>query len=362
MKIERITTTLVDLPLRAPVGTAIHAIRSVGCVLVEVTTADGAVGQSLIFTINADRLRAFDETVTGLAHLAIGRAVFETTAIWDAIWHEINPTGHKGITISALSAIDVACWDAYGRSLGEPLHRLFGSSRTTIDAYASSGLWLNASIGELEKEAAEFVRQGFRAMKLRIGSDDADVDVARVRAVRVAIGDDIGLLVDANQKFTPKDAIRLGRRLDEFGLIWIEEPVPANDLVGHADVRAALDTPIASGETEYTRFGMQAMLEARAADVLMPDLQRIGGYTEFRRAAAAAASHHVPVSSHFFTEYSLALAGSLSNCISVEHVDWFAPLFREQVELSDGRLVVPDRPGHGFTFDVDVVDHYRIRS
>ncbi|NND76403.1 MAG: mandelate racemase/muconate lactonizing enzyme family protein [Ilumatobacter sp.] len=361
MKIERIATTLVDVPLRAPIGTAIHSIRSVGCVLVDVTTVDGAIGQSFAFTLNGDRLRALDETVTGLAHLAVGRPVYETTAIWDAIWNEINPTGHKGTTVSALSAIDVACWDAWGRTLGQPLHRVFGACRDSVDTYASSGLWLNASIDELVAEAAEFVAQGFRAVKLRIGSDDPDVDVARVRAVRTAVGDDIGLLVDANQKFTPKQAIRLGRRLEEFGLLWFEEPVSADDLVGHADARAALDTPIASGETEYTRFGMQAMLDARAADVLMPDLQRIGGYTEFRRAAAAAASRHVPVSSHFFTEHSLALAGSLSNCISVEHVDWFAPLFHEHAELCDGRLLVPDRPGHGFTFDPAAVDRYRVR-
>ncbi len=360
MKVERIDTTLVDVPLRAPIGTAIHAIESVGCVLVEVVTGDGVVGQSLIFTINGNRLRAFDEMVNGLAHLATGRQVDETTAVWDAIWHAINPTGHKGVTISALSAIDVALWDAHARSLGQPLHRLFGAARTTVDTYASSGLWLNASIDELVVEATSFVEQGFHAVKLRIGSDAAETDVERVRAVRAAVGDDVALLVDANQKFTPKQAIRLGRRLEEFDLTWIEEPVAAGDLVGHADVRAALDTPIASGETEYTRFGMQAMLDARAADVLMPDLQRIGGYTEFRRAAAAADARHVPVSSHFFTEHSLAMAGSLSNCISVEHVDWFASLFRERPELCDGQLVIPERPGHGFTFDPDAVDRFRV--
>ena len=139
--------------------------------------------------------------------------------------------------------------------------------------------------------------------------------------------------------------------MEQFSLVWIEEPVSADDLVGHAEVRAALDTPIASGETEYTRFGMQAMIDARSADVLMPDLQRIGGYTEFRRAAATAAANHLPVSSHFFTEHSLALAGSLPNCVSVEHVDWFAALFNERIELRDGKLVVPERPGTGFTFD-----------
>ena len=135
----------------------------------------------------------------------------ETAGIWEAIWLEINPTGHKGVTISALSAIDVACWDAFGRTVGLPLHRVFGACRSEIDTYASSGLWLSASLDELAAEAIAFVARGFRAVKLRIGSASPGDDVARVRAVRAAIGDDVGLLVDANQKFTPKQAIRLGR-------------------------------------------------------------------------------------------------------------------------------------------------------
>ena len=359
--IDRIETTLVDLPLRAPVGTAIHSITSVGCVLVQLTTSDGVVGQSLIFTINSDRLRSFDEMVGGLASLAVGHGVHESAAIWESAWAAVNPTGHKGVTVSAMSAIDVAVWDAYARSIGQPLHHVFGACRSDVDTYASSGRWRSASLDDLQAEAQAFVAAGFRAIKVRIGSDTIAADVARVQAVRDAVGDDIGILADANQAFTPKQAIRLGRRLEEFDLVWLEEPVPAGDFAGHADVRAALDTPVASGETEYTRFGMQAMIEARAADVLMPDLQRIGGYTEFQRAAAAADAQHVPVSSHFFTEYSLALAGSLPNCISVEHIDWFAPLFNEQIELRNGRLAIPDRPGHGFTFDENAIDRHRIR-
>lgn len=360
MTIERIDTTLVDVPLPRPLGTAIHEIRTVGCVLTSVTTTDGAIGESLVFTINADRLRAFDEMVRGLAPYAIGRRVSDTTAIWAAIWAAINPTGHQGVTIAALSAIDVAVWDAHGRSIDQPLHRLFGSCRSEVDTYASSGLWLSTPVADLGAEANALVDQGFRAVKLRIGSQRIDDDVARVRAVREAIGEDIGLLVDANQAFTPKQAIRLGRRLESFDLTWFEEPVAASDLRGHADVRRALDTPIASGETTYTRFGIQAMIDARSADVLMPDLQRIGGYTEFLRASAAASAQRVAVSSHFFTEHSLSVAASIENCVSVEHVDWFAPLFAEEIELRDGRLVVPDRPGTGFTFDRDVVERFRL--
>ncbi len=254
---HRLDTTLVDLPLAKPIGTAIHAIRSVGCVLVELETDDGVLGQSYLFTINGDRLRAFDETVRGLAHFVIGRDPHDTEGIWHDIWAELNPTGHKGITISALSALDVACWDAAGRSVGLPLPKMFGACRDTVDTYASSGLWLSSSIDELRTEAAAFVEQGFRAMKLRVGSERTDDDVERVRAVRDAIGPDVGLMVDANQKFRAKEAIRLGRRLEEFDLTWFEEPVATHDLTGSGEVRAALDVPIASGETEYTRYGMQ---------------------------------------------------------------------------------------------------------
>ena len=348
--VASISTRIVELELSNPVGTAIHAMESVGCVLVQVRTSDGVVGQGYVFALNGDRVKSLDEQVVGLAAHVQGRSVFEAEGIWHDLWGRINAMGHKGVTVAAMSAIDVALWDAVGRTLGQPLHRLWGSCRDEVATYATSGLWLSQSIDELVDEAGAFVEQGFVAMKIRLGSDKPGDDVARVAAVRDAIGPDIELLSDVNQGLTPKAAIKLGRMLEPYDLGWIEEPVPAYDLDGHAQVRAALDTPIASGETEYTRHGMQAMLRAGACDILMPDLQRIGGYSEFRKADAIASAWNIPTSSHFFTEHSLCLAGSLANLISVEHCDWFAPLFNEDMELRDGRLVVPDRPGTGFTF------------
>ncbi len=355
MRIERVDTRVVDVPLATPIGTAIHAISSVGCVLVDVWTTDGVVGQGYCFTINGERISAFEAMVRGLAEAhVIGRDATETSGIWADVWVALNPTGHKGVTIGAMSALDVACWDAVGKTLDLPLHRIWGACRDTIPTYASSGLWLTQSIDELVDEAAGFVEQGFRAMKIRLGSPDRQHDVARVRAVRDAIGPEVALHADANQKFTPKQAIRLGRDLEAFDLVWFEEPVATHDRVGSADVRRALDTPIATGETEYTRYGMRDLVEARAVDVLMPDLQRMGGYTEFRVGAAYAATHDIAVSTHIFSEHSLALAGSLPGCVSVEHMDWFAPLFVESMDLNDaGELVIPDRPGAGFTFDED---------
>ena len=116
----------------------------------------------------------------------------------------------------------------------------------------------------------------------------------------------------------------------------------------------ALDTPIASGETEYTRFGMQAMIEKKTCDILMPDLQRIGGLTEMRRVGALAHAHNIPISTHFFTHQSLSIAGSVANCISVEHIDWFSPLFNETMEVKEGNILIPNRPGAGFTFRSDL--------
>jgi len=358
MKITGFQTRCVTLPLRKPVKTAVHNMHSVRCCLLTLETDAGLKGEAYLFTLNGVRLKAFEEMLRGFESFVIGRDPHFVTAIWEDIWKEINPIGHKGVTIAALSTIDTACWDLFGKAIGRPLHHIFGACRDRIPTYASSGLWLSYTLDELQTEAEEFLKQGFKAMKIRLGSGSQSDDIARVKAVRDVVGPDTDLLVDINQGLDPKSAIRLGRALEEFNLIWIEEPVATYDLAGQAKVTAALDTPIASGETEYTRFGMQAMIEKKACDILMPDLQRIGGYTEMRRSAALAHAHNMPISTHFFTEQSLCIAGSSPNCMSVEHVDWFSDLFYEDMIIEYGELVIPNRPGTGFTFNWDRLNNF----
>ena len=351
MKITRLKTTLVEVPFDRPIKTALHDMRSIGCVLVELETDEGVIGESYSFTLNAVRLRALHEMILGFRHQVEGRSPYFVEAIWAGIWNEMNPIGHKGFSIAALSALDMACWDLIGKAANLPLHKIFGACREEVRTYASGGLWLSQSIETCLKEADEFINQGFRSMKIRLGSENIAEDVERVREIRNHVGDRVELLSDVNQALSAKQAIRLGRELEEFNLGWLEEPVAYHDLKGHAEVRAALTIPVATGETEYTRYGMRHIIEADAVDILMPDLQRIGGYTEFRRSAALAASHDIPVSSHMFTEHSLCIAASESNCISVEHMPWCSRLFNEEMEIRGGNIVVPDRPGTGFTFD-----------
>jgi len=359
MKITHFKTTLVDLPLEKPIATAIHQMKSVGCVLLELGTNEGIVGESYVFTLNGVRLKALHEMLLGFEHQVVDKDPHFIADIWQKIWNELNPIGHKGFSIAALTAIDTACWDIIGKAANQPLHKIFGACRERVKTYASGGLWLSQSIDECVAEAQQFIEQGFRSMKIRLGSANMRDDVERVRILREAVGEDIELLADANQGLLPKQAIRLGRRLEAFNLGWFEEPVVYHNLQGNAEVRAALDTPIAGGETEFTRYGMRDILEAGAVDVLMPDLQRIGGLSEMRRVSALAASFDIPISTHIFTEQSLCIAAAETNCISVEHMPWFSPLFNEAMMIEDGYIKVPEQAGIGFTFNQATIKQFK---
>jgi L-alanine-DL-glutamate epimerase-like enolase superfamily enzyme len=355
MKVIAVETQVVPVRLEKPIGSALGRIERFGCILVTLRTDAGIDGENLVFTLHDRRTEVLRKMVDELADLVIGRDAGHIADFWARAWKDINFFGHKGIPVMAISALDGAMWDALGKASGLPLYRLLGGATTTVPAYQSAGLWLSASTDELVAEAGRFKAQGFKAMKMRLGSPDPNTDIARVKAVREAIGPGVKLMADANQGLNEAQAIRLGRGLEEFDLTWFEEPLPAWDLDGLARVAAALDTPIASGETEYTRYGFRRMLELRTADILMPDLQRVGGVSEFMRVGHMAESFDVTVSSHLFPETSVQVLGALSNAIYLEYMPWFSQLYNEQLEFKDGDAVVPERPGWGFTFNREYI-------
>jgi L-alanine-DL-glutamate epimerase-like enolase superfamily enzyme len=332
MKVTRVETRCVTVKLDKPIGSALGQLHSFGCILVFVHCDSGIVGENLIFTLNARRARVLQAMVEEMADLVIGRDAGHIAGFWARAWKDINFLGHKGVPVVGISALDGALWEALGRISNLPLYRILGGAQDRVPVYHSGGLWLSSS-KELVAEAERFAAAGFRAMKMRLGSPEPATDVARVRAVRIAIGPKIKLMADANQGLTESQAIRLGRQLEEFDLTWFEEPLPAWDLDGLARVATALDTPIASGETEYTRYGFRRMLELRSADIMMPDLERVGGVSEFIRVGHMPESHDIPVSSHLFPETSLQVLGA------------------------EGQAIVPERPGWGFTFNQDYVSH-----
>ncbi len=357
MKVTRVETRCVTVKLDKPIGSALGQLHSFGCILVFVHCDSGIVGENLIFTLNARRTPVLQSMVEEMADLVIGRDAGHIAGFWARAWRDINFLGHKGVPVVGISALDGALWDALGKMSNLPIYRILGGAQDRVPVYHSGGLWLSSSDKELVAEAERFAAAGFRAMKMRLGSPELATDVARVRAVRTAIGPKIKLMADANQGLTESQAIRLGRALEEFDLTWFEEPLPAWDLDGLARVAAALDTPIASGETEYTRYGFRRMLELRSADILMPDLQRVGGVTEFIRVGHMAESYDIPVSSHLFPETSLQVLGALANTIYLEYMPWFSKLYNETIKFAEGQAIVPERPGWGFTFNQDYVSH-----
>ena len=360
MKITRLRTQIVHLPINPPILTSIlGSLRSADCVLAFLETDQGLVGEGLVLTINNRRLGVVHQMIRDLEDLVIGLDPLQGGALNARAWKELNFLGYEGVTILGLAALDCALWDLRGKAAGLNVAHLIGACRGAVPTYASGGLWLGSSIDELQKEAAGFVARGFRAMKTRVGPADPERMVARVAAVREAIGPDIALMVDANQQMTVKQAIRIGRMMEELDLTWFEEPVICHDHEGEAQISAALDTPIASGETVYTHRGILRMLEARSADVLMPDLQRMGGPTEFLKAGHLCEAFHIPCASHLFTEMSLPLLAALPGGYYLEHMPWLEALYRERIELdSNGHAIVPDRPGWGFSFDPHAIEQF----
>jgi L-alanine-DL-glutamate epimerase-like enolase superfamily enzyme len=360
MKVTKVRTVPVRVPLAESLGSALGAITSIGCLAVYVETDGGVVGEGLLFSLNGRHLKVFAEMIAALEDVVVGTDPTSSGEVVMRMWKAANFCGTKGVAVIGIGALDMALWDIRGKLSDLPIYRLVGAYRSSVPVYASGGLWLSQSVDELQRQAEELSRKGFRAMKMRLGAPTIDEDVERVRAVRQAIKPSVGLMVDANQRFSVNRAIQLGRKLEELDLLWFEEPVAAHDLRGSAAVASALDTPIASGESEYGQYGFRDMLECGSADILMPDLQRVGGATEFIRVAHMAAALDIDISSHLFSEFSLQMLGCVSNATFLEHMPWFSELYNEQIEFLDGRAIIPDRPGWGFSFNEKALKSYAI--
>mgnify|MGYP002345054559 CR=1 FL=1 len=361
VSITKIHMRAVRLPLEQPLRTAIHEIREVYCLLVTLDSDAGLSGEGYGFCFGETQLRAIAAMTSAIAPRFVGRSPHDVEALWSEVFRSNNFYGQAGMSVLAHSPLDIACWDLIGKAAEQPLYKLFGAARSCVPVYASGGLWLSADIPTLEREAKAFVAQGFKAMKLRLGSPRWQDDVARVEAVKSVIGGDIRLMTDANQGLTASAALRLGRALESFDLEWLEEPVPTWNDEASSSIASRLDTPVASGETEYTRYGIRRMIERKSADVYMPDLQRMGGYTEMRKVIHLLAAHDLPVSPHIFTEHSLHLVASAPNATWCEHIPWFAPLFKEKIVIgNDGMVDLPAQSGVGYNFDWNALEEFAI--
>ena len=358
MIVKKLEIKAVKVPLEKPIPSGKMVIKTADALLVCLYTNE-LHGEGMVFTLNGTRLSIVKEMILSLEELVIGIDVGNKDDFLKRAWSELIFLGQRGIGAIALSAIDMALWDLAGKERNQNISQMLGSSRISMPIYRSGGLRLSASIDELQKESQALTTQGFKAIKMSLGSKQIDDDVARVRAVRQSIGFDIHLMTDCNQQLNVPHAIELGNRLEEFALSWIEEPIVFHDHAGEAEIARALITPIASGENEFTSHGMLEMMERQSADILMPDLQRMGGPTELLKVGEMALERNIPIAPHLFTQMSLPLAAAMSNAIYVEYMPWFSPLYKEQLTLNvAGEVIVPQGPGWGFNFDQEAIKKY----
>ncbi|PPG34988.1 enolase [Pseudoclavibacter sp. RFBG4] len=353
--IRSIELSTLRLPLATPISDAKvftgrqKPMTEVVFLIAEIKTAQGFSGHGFSYSKRAGGAAQYAHA-REVAEAALGEDPNDIQKLYSKLLWAGASVGRSGVATQALAALDIALYDLKAKRAGLPLSKLLGAHRDSVRTYNTSGGFLNASLDEVRERATQSIAEGIGGIKVKVGLPDAAEDLRRVRAVREHIGASVPLMVDANQQWDRATALRMGRRFEELDLAWIEEPLDAYDAEGHADLARALDTPIATGEMLASVAEHRQLIAARACDIIQPDAPRIGGITNFLRLMTLADEAGLDLAPHFAMEIHLHLAACYPREPWVEHFDWLDPLFEERLETRDGRMLVPDRPGLGFTF------------
>jgi mandelate racemase len=358
IRIRRFVARPVMAPMKMPLQTSSGAVATAPLVLVDCETEQGVSGHAYIFAITPAALKSLTEMVKAMSELLVGDELLPFE-IERKLTQKYALLGLAGLQRLAQAGIDVAAWDALARARNLPLARLLGGAPKPVPAYNSKGLGI-MPVDKLGDEALRLVGEGFRAVKIRLGRSDAKDDLKAVRAVRKAVGDAVSLMSDYNQSLTVNDAIHRCRMLDDEGLVWIEEPVRHNDYDGCARVAAATRTPVQIGENFDSAFAMQAAISRNASDLVMPDVQRIGGVTGWLRAAALAHANGIEMSTHLFSEVSAHLMTVTPTAHWLEYVDWANALLQQPIRPKDGHVMPGEQPGSGVQWDENAVAKYLV--
>jgi L-alanine-DL-glutamate epimerase-like enolase superfamily enzyme len=362
MKIVQAYSTALSIPLERPmyVGNKSHLFSRFNPVVVQLMTDEGIDGFGIAFAEEDKRVKTLKMAIDEVSEVIIGQDVFRWAEAWQKLFEATAHMGHRGYGIYALSAIDSALWVIQAKALGMPLSRLLGGYREKVPAYASHMLFRNWSLDQLQKDAALLVDQGFRCMKMNMGDKPLSAEVERFKAIREAVGGDIEIMIDANWSWTVPEAIKMGRALEPYDVKWIEDPVASDDAEDLRQVASALSIPIAAGETYCTKYEFLGLLEKRAAHMLIIDLQRVGGITEWMKVAAMAEAWKIPVSSHLFDEFSAHLVAAVPNGYMVEYMPWWDVLYQEPPRVQDGFISILERSGLGCELDPEALKKYEM--
>lgn len=358
-KIVNIETSTLHIP-RKPVTSAIGTHHGITLVVAKVRNDDGqeGVGWTNVLGSGARSIKAFldDEFVPIVA----GRYAHEVRAIWTEMFRHSLTRGRKGVPLYAMSAMDIALWDLHAIEANLPIHQLLGAVRTSVPVYGD-GCWPSLTLEELEGEAQRYTDMDLAGIKVKVGVASMREDLERIDAVREIVGVDREIMIDANQRYDVNSASRMARHLGDRDIFWFEEPLVADSVMNYADLVRRSPVPIASGENEYSRFGFRDLIEAKAVQVLQPDVHRVGGITEFMRICALAEAYDMPVAPHTSFELQAQLLAACSTALMLEYFDWFpAGFFTEEFDVTGGSIEVSTTPGIGTRFSPDAIEKFTV--
>lgn len=355
-KIKEFKVRAVRVPMSEPHKTAGGTITESPLVLTDIVTDTGVTGHSMVFTYTAAALGPTAELIRNFESLVVGE-VLAPTEIEQALSRKFRLLGAQGLVGIALAAIDMALWDALARAQQLPLVQLLGGKERPIRAYGAVGY---DGVDGCTRTAERWASQGFEGIKAKIGYPTVAEDIAVIRAMRAAVGDEMAIMVDYNQSLTPTDAIERLRTLDGEGLTWVEEPTLAHDYAGHARIARETRTPIQCGENWWGVQDMQHAIAAGASDYLMPDVMKIGGVTGWQRAAALAQVHGLRVSSHLWPEISAQLLCCTPTAHWLEYADWWNPVIKNPIRVDQGMAIIDDALGTGVDWNEDMVSKFSV--
>jgi mandelate racemase len=349
-----ITARPVVLKLKRPLVARIATITDWPLILIDLTTEEGIVGRSYLEPYTVKTLRYLVPALHDFGAMLAGRQV-SPVELYDLARKSLHFVGYQGMSMIAVSGLDMAAWDALAKAADLPLCVLLGGSVGPVKSYNSNGLWLREP-DAVAVEALELRDEGgFTGLKLRLGRARMRDDLSTLEVVRKTVGDDIQLMVDFNQGLDLGEALQRCHAIDNLGLAWIEEPIVYDNLDGFAQLAAELKTPIQIGENFYGPRDLHNALRRKACDYVMPDFMRIGGVTGWLRAAALAGAAGVPMSTHLYPEVAAHVMRVTETAHWLEWQNWANPILQKPYPMRDGMLHIPDVPGVGLEWNEDAV-------
>jgi L-alanine-DL-glutamate epimerase-like enolase superfamily enzyme len=354
--VERVEVMLTEIPAKFPRKDAIQPFNKQETPIVRVFASNGAVGTGYTYTLGTGGSSIISLIRDHLAPALIGQDARRLEANWLKLYRTTNATTPGAITSLAMAAIDIALWDLRCQEAGLPLHVLAGGAHQRLPLYDTEGGWLNLPIETIVANAQGAVEKRFRGFKVKVGHSAA-ADFKRLSAVRDVLPDEIELMTDANQVFALDEALRRARQFEDLGMAWFEEPLPADDVTGHARLAQSTSVPIAIGETIYSIGQFREYLQSGACSLVQVDVARVGGITPWLKVAHMAQAFNLAVAPHYLMELHVSLAAAVPNARWVEHIPQLDEFLHTRMTVDDeGYAVPPETPGVGIDWDWQAIE------